>query len=61
MEKIDAGDGNLDNFSRGYEKFGIIIDENNRVTVREWAPGAHKLYLTGDFSTLIELLSIKNL
>ncbi|KAK0173921.1 hypothetical protein PV328_007057 [Microctonus aethiopoides] len=50
LDKIDAGDGNLDNFSRGYEKFGIIIDENNRVTVREWAPGAHKLYLTGDFN-----------
>ncbi|XP_034936725.1 LOW QUALITY PROTEIN: 1,4-alpha-glucan-branching enzyme [Chelonus insularis] len=50
LEKIQAGDENLEKFSRGYEQFGIKIDKDNKVFAREWAPGAHKLYLTGDFN-----------
>lgn len=50
IEKIEKGDGNLDKFSRAYENFGIFIDDKNTVTCREWAPGAHKVYLTGDFN-----------
>lgn len=50
LEKIKKGDNSLEEFTRGYENFGVIIDKNNGVLVREWAPSAHKLYLTGDFS-----------
>lgn len=50
LEKINKGDGSLEKFTRAYENFGVKIDKNNGVVAREWAPGAHKLYLTGDFS-----------
>ena len=40
----------MDDFSRGYDKFGIKINDDNSVTAKEWAPGAQELYLTGDFS-----------
>lgn len=50
MEKIQGGETDIDKFSRGYEKFGIHIHEDNRVSAREWAPGAKELFLTGDFS-----------
>ncbi|XP_074106688.1 1,4-alpha-glucan-branching enzyme [Cotesia typhae] len=50
LEKIKKGDNSLEEFTREYENFGVIIDKNNGVLVREWAPSAHKLYLTGDFN-----------
>lgn len=52
IEKIEKGDGSLDKFSKAYENYGIFIDDKNQVTCREWAPGAHEVYLTGDFSKL---------
>lgn len=50
VEKIESGDGSLDKFTRGYETFGIHINDDNSVTAREWAPGAQELFLTGDFN-----------
>lgn len=42
--------GGVENFSQGHKYFGIHIQQDNSVVVREWAPGAKELYLTGDFS-----------
>ncbi|XP_066586199.1 1,4-alpha-glucan-branching enzyme [Prorops nasuta] len=50
LEKIEAIDGSLDNFSKGYKKYGIHINDDNSVTAKEWAPAAHELFLTGDFN-----------
>ncbi|XP_028517628.1 1,4-alpha-glucan-branching enzyme isoform X2 [Exaiptasia diaphana] len=46
---IEQYEGGLDAFSRGYEKFGInTTPEGQRY--REWAPGAHGVFLIGDFN-----------
>lgn len=50
VEKIESGDGSLEKFTRGYETFGIHVNEDNSVVAREWAPGAQELFLTGEFS-----------
>ncbi|XP_076237133.1 1,4-alpha-glucan-branching enzyme [Calliopsis andreniformis] len=50
MDKIEAGDGNLDKFTKGYESFGVHINEDNSVVAREWAPGAQELFLMGEFN-----------
>lgn len=50
IEKLETGEGSLDKFSRGYEIYGIHINEDNSVVAKEWAPGAQELFLTGDFS-----------
>lgn len=41
--------GGLEEFSRGYERMGFVIDANG-ITYREWAPGAQSAFLIGDFS-----------
>lgn len=43
-------EGGLKKFTTAYKSFGIHIKEDNSVHCKEWAPGAHKLYLYGDFS-----------
>jgi 1,4-alpha-glucan branching enzyme len=48
--KIDATEGGLEKFSRGYERFGLNVGKNNEVVYREWAPNAVKASLIGDFS-----------
>ncbi|XP_026302275.1 1,4-alpha-glucan-branching enzyme isoform X2 [Apis mellifera] len=50
IEKLETGDGSLDKFSKGYEIYGIHINEDNSVIAKEWAPGAQELFLTGDFN-----------
>jgi len=50
VEKVESGDGSLERFSRGYETFGIHVNEDNSVVAREWAPGAQELFLTGEFN-----------
>ena len=39
----------LENFARGYEKYGIFVTDKG-ITYREWAPGAKEMYLFGDFN-----------
>jgi Carbohydrate-binding module 48 (Isoamylase N-terminal domain) len=48
--KIDATEGGVEKFSRGYERFGLNVGKNNEVVYREWAPNAVKASLIGDFS-----------
>lgn len=50
IDKIEAGEKSIHNFSGGYNKFGIHINDDNSVTAKEWAPAAQEVYLTGDFS-----------
>lgn len=43
--------GSLSQFADAYKYFGINYDENKKgFWYREWAPGAHALYLIGDFN-----------
>lgn len=46
---IDETEGGLEKFSRGYEKFGFIIEDGG-IRYREWAPGVSAAFLIGDFS-----------
>ncbi|XP_033215036.1 1,4-alpha-glucan-branching enzyme isoform X2 [Belonocnema kinseyi] len=50
VDKIEAGEKSIQNFSGGYKKFGIHINDDNSVTAIEWAPAAQEVYLTGDFN-----------
>ncbi len=47
--ELIAPDSNISEFANGYEYFGIHPTENGWV-YREWAPGADKMYFTGDFA-----------
>lgn len=51
-QKIEEHGGGFDQFSRGYDKFGLQIHDDNSITWREWAPGAHSIHLYGEFSKL---------
>ncbi|KAL8125635.1 1,4-alpha-glucan-branching enzyme 2-2, chloroplastic/amyloplastic-like isoform X1 [Apium graveolens] len=48
-EEIDKYEGGLEQFSRGYEKFGFVRSDTG-ITYREWAPGAKSAALIGDFN-----------
>ncbi|XP_058788762.1 1,4-alpha-glucan-branching enzyme isoform X2 [Phymastichus coffea] len=50
LEKIETGEKDLDSFSKSYMKFGIHLNEDNSVSIKEWAPGAEQVFLTGDFN-----------
>ena len=46
---IDANEGGLEKFSRGYEVMGFTRDATG-ITYREWAPAAKSACLFGDFN-----------
>ena len=46
---VEKNEGGMEKFSRGYERFGINRTPEG-LMYREWAPAAHGVYLTGDFS-----------
>ncbi|KAK0539021.1 alpha-1,4-glucan branching enzyme [Tilletia horrida] len=51
VDAINQHEGGLDAFSRGYERYGLIVDpSSNAVTYREWAPGVQSAALVGDFN-----------
>lgn len=50
VENIENHEGGLDEFSQAYKYYGIHFQQDGSVVVREWAPGAVQVYLTGDFS-----------
>lgn len=43
-------EGGYDKFSKGYLKFGLIVQPNNDILYREWAPGVTSANLVGDFN-----------
>lgn len=52
MERIESSvTGGLDQFSRGYEYFGLNYSHKDHgLYYREWAPNAQQAYFIGDFS-----------
>nr|GEU98143.1 1,4-alpha-glucan-branching enzyme 1, chloroplastic/amyloplastic-like isoform X1 [Tanacetum cinerariifolium] len=46
---IDQNEGSLEEFAKGYLKFGLNREEGN-VVYREWAPAAEEAQLIGDFN-----------
>lgn len=50
IKKIDATEGGLEKFSRGYEKFGFTFAPNGDIHYREWAPNAEQAFLFGEFN-----------
>lgn len=36
--------------NQGFEKLGLVVQPNNDIIYREWAPNAHEAFLVGDFS-----------
>ncbi|KAG6030591.1 1,4-alpha-glucan-branching enzyme [Claviceps citrina] len=50
IKSIDANEGGLEYFSRGFEKFGLNVNPDNSITYREWAPNARSASIVGDFN-----------
>jgi len=51
LTEIENYKGGLIKFSEAYNYFGINYNKSKKSwTYREWAPGAHALFLTGDFN-----------
>jgi len=50
-KEIEDAEGSLLDFAKGHYYYGINFNkEKNGWTYREWAPGAHNLFLIGDFN-----------
>ena len=50
-KEIEEVEGSLLNFAKGHYYYGINFNpEKKGWTYREWAPNAHRLFLTGDFN-----------
>jgi 1,4-alpha-glucan branching enzyme len=49
LDHITETEESLEKFSRGYEKFGFILEKDS-IIYREWAPGVSAAFLIGDFS-----------
>lgn len=50
LTQIESTGSDLDKFTRGYEEFGLLVQNDNGILAREWAPGADGLFLKGDFN-----------
>jgi hypothetical protein len=50
MSRIKESEGGLEQFSRGYERFGFNESDDGTITFAEWCPGALSVSLVGDFS-----------
>ncbi|XP_011628895.1 1,4-alpha-glucan-branching enzyme 1, chloroplastic/amyloplastic isoform X1 [Amborella trichopoda] len=48
-EAIEKYEGSLEDFARGYLKFGFIREDDG-IVYREWAPAAQEAQLIGDFN-----------
>lgn len=51
IQKINEDEGGLEKFSRGYERFGLNVQDNGDIIYREWAPNAVEAHLIGDFNS----------
>lgn len=50
IHNIEKAEGSLDNFSRGYDTYGIHECANGDITYREWAPNATSACIIGEFN-----------
>ena len=48
--RIEEAEGSLEEFSKGYLKFGFNKTPSGEITYREWAPAACSAFLIGDFN-----------
>lgn len=51
VQTLNAHEGGLERFSKGYESYGLHAQPNGDVKYREWAPNATTACLIGDFSS----------
>lgn len=49
-ERIEESGNGIDDFTKGYNYYGIHRRDDNSIVCREWAPGAKALYLMGEFN-----------
>ncbi|KAM6496062.1 Glycoside hydrolase superfamily [Amanita muscaria] len=49
-DTIEAQEGGYENFTKGYLRFGLNVNDSGEITYREWAPNAQEAYLIGDFN-----------
>ncbi|KAF7287787.1 hypothetical protein GWI33_003418 [Rhynchophorus ferrugineus] len=50
IDTIESNGGGLDQFTQAYKYYGMHVQPDNSVILREWAPGAKGLFLAGDFN-----------
>uniref|UniRef100_A0A672QTF5 1,4-alpha-glucan branching enzyme n=1 Tax=Sinocyclocheilus grahami TaxID=75366 RepID=A0A672QTF5_SINGR len=50
LAQLEEAEGAFDYFTLSYRSFGIQRRSDNGLVLREWAPGAEVIFLTGDFS-----------
>lgn len=50
LAQLEEAEGTFDRFTLSYQSFGIQRRSDNALVLREWAPGAEAVLLTGDFS-----------
>lgn len=48
---IQEYEGGYESFTKGFLKFGFIVNDDASITYREWAPNAIEAVLIGDFSS----------
>ncbi|KIL70248.1 glycoside hydrolase family 13 protein [Amanita muscaria Koide BX008] len=49
-DTIETQEGGYENFTKGYLRFGLNVNDSGEITYREWAPNAQEAYLIGDFN-----------
>ncbi|XDV54163.1 hypothetical protein PO909_022517, partial [Leuciscus waleckii] len=51
LAELEEAEGTFDRFTLSYQYFGIQRRSDNGLVLREWAPGAEAVFLTGDFNS----------
>jgi 1,4-alpha-glucan branching enzyme len=51
LDTINQHEGGYEQFSKGFLHYGFLLQPNNDILYREWAPGVTSANLIGDFST----------
>ena len=49
-KRIEDAEGSLEEFAKGYDKFGFNKKSDGSIVYREWAPAACSAFLIGDFN-----------
>uniref|UniRef100_A0A8B9LSV8 1,4-alpha-glucan branching enzyme n=1 Tax=Astyanax mexicanus TaxID=7994 RepID=A0A8B9LSV8_ASTMX len=50
LARLEKAEGGFDQFTRSYQSYGVHRRSDSTLLLKEWAPGAQALYLTGDFN-----------
>ncbi|KAH9938639.1 glycoside hydrolase [Fomitopsis serialis] len=49
-DTIEQSEGGYDSFTKGYLKYGLLVNPDGSVTYREWAPNVKEAVFIGDFN-----------